>query len=123
MPIFAVTMEFIGWRKADPRLDRIAYDFAKLFTLAYTFTALMGAVFLVSVPLLYPKFISYMMQILGYTWWLYLCVMFAEVVICYLYFYSWNRMKEKKGLHVFLGVLLNLSGYCSCSSPASGSGS
>ncbi|MDA8325691.1 MAG: cytochrome ubiquinol oxidase subunit I [Nitrospiraceae bacterium] len=110
VPIFAVTMEFIGCRKADPRLDRIAYDFAKLFTLAYTFTALMGAAFLVSVPLLYPKFISYMMQILGYTWWLYLCAMFAEVVICYLYFYSWDRMKERKGLHVFLGVLLNLFG-------------
>ena len=110
VPIFAVTMEFLGWRKADPRLDRIAYDFAKLFTLAYTFTAFMGAVFLVSVPLLYPKFISYMMQILGPTWWLYLCVMLAEVVVTYTYFYSWSKMKERKGLHVFLGVLLNFFG-------------
>src|SRR5208283_1551314 len=39
VPIFAVTMEFIGWRRADERLDRIAYDFTKLFTLAYTVTA------------------------------------------------------------------------------------
>ncbi len=110
VPIFAVTMEFIGWRKGDPRLDRIAYDFAKLFTLAYTFTAFMGAVFLVSVPLLYPKFISYMMQILGYTWWIYLGVMLAEVVVCYLYFYSWKKLKDRKGLHVFLGGLLNFFG-------------
>ncbi|MDA8388843.1 MAG: cytochrome ubiquinol oxidase subunit I [Nitrospiraceae bacterium] len=110
VPIFAVTMEFMGWKKADPRLDRVAYDFAKLFTLAYTLTAFMGAIFMASLPLLYPKFISYMMRILGYTWWLYLGVMFAEVVICYLYFYSWKRMMNRKGLHVFIGVLLNLFG-------------
>ena len=110
VPIFAVTMEYMGWKKKDPRLDRIAYDFAKLFTLAYTITALMGAVFMVSLPLLYPKFIAYMLHILGYTWWIYLGVIFCEVVICYLYFYSWKRMMERKGLHVFLGVLLNFFG-------------
>ena len=29
VPIFAVAMEFIGWRKNDERLDKIAHDFAK----------------------------------------------------------------------------------------------
>jgi cytochrome d ubiquinol oxidase subunit I len=110
VPIFAVTMEFIGWRKADERLDRIAYDFTKLFTLAYTLTAIMGSLFLISLPTLYPKFIGYMMKILGPTWWLYLIVMYCEVLVCYYYFYSWNKMKDRKGFHVFLGVLLNLFG-------------
>src|SRR5271169_5048739 len=67
VPIFAVTMEFIGWRKGDERLDRIAYDFTKLFTLAYTVTAIMGSIFLISLPILYPKFIIYMLKILGPT--------------------------------------------------------
>jgi cytochrome bd-type quinol oxidase subunit 1 len=110
VPIFAVTMEFIGWRKGDERLDRIAYDFTKLFTLAYTLTAIMGSLFLVSLPLLYPKFIDYMMKILGPTWWLYLIVMYGEVLVCYYYFYSWKKMKDRKGSHVFLGVLLNVFG-------------
>ncbi|MFI5295542.1 MAG: cytochrome ubiquinol oxidase subunit I [Thermodesulfovibrionales bacterium] len=110
VPIFAVTMEFIGWRKADERLDRIAYDFTKLFTLAYTLTAIMGSIFLVSLPVLYPKFIDYMMKILGPTWWLYLIVMYGEVLVCYYYFYSWKKMKDRKGFHVFLGVLLNVFG-------------
>jgi cytochrome d ubiquinol oxidase subunit I len=110
VPIFAVTMEFIGWRRADERLDRIAYDFTKLFTLAYTLTAIMGSLFLVSLPVLYPKFIDYMMKILGPTWWLYLIVMYGEVLVCYYYFYSWKKMKDRKGVHVFLGVLLNLFG-------------
>lgn len=110
VPIFAVTMEFIGWRKADERLDRIAYDFTKLFTLAYTLTAIMGSLFLVSLPALYPKFIDYMMKILGPTWWLYLIVMYGEVLVCYYYFYSWKKMKDRKGFHVFLGVLLNVLG-------------
>jgi cytochrome bd ubiquinol oxidase subunit I len=110
VPIFAVTMEFIGWRKSDERLDRIAYDFTKLFTLAYTLTAIMGSIFLISLPTLYPNFIAYMMKILGPTWWLYIIVMYCEVLVCYYYFYSWNKMKDRKGFHVFLGVLLNLFG-------------
>src|SRR5512143_303150 len=110
VPIFAVTMEYIGWKKKDERLDRIAYDFTKLFTLAYSVTAVMGSVFLVSLPLLYPKFVEYMMKILGPTWWLYLVVMYGEVFVCYYYFYSWRKMKDRKGFHVAQGVLLNLLG-------------
>jgi cytochrome d ubiquinol oxidase subunit I len=110
VPLFAVTMEYIGWKKSDARLDRIAYDFTKLFTLAYTVTAVMGSIFLVSLPLLYPKFIDYMMKILGPTWWLYLIVMYGEVVVCYYYFYSWEKLKDRKGFHVAMGVLLNVLG-------------
>ncbi len=110
VPIFAVTMEFIGWRNQDERLDRIAYDFTKLFTLAYTVTAVMGSIFLVSLPILYPKFIDYMMKILGPTWWLYLIVMYGEVVVCYYYFYSWQKLKDRKSIHVTLGILLNVLG-------------
>lgn len=110
VPIFAVIMEFVGWRRSDERLDRIAYDFTKLFTLAYTLTAIMGSLFLASLPVFYPKFIDYMMKILGPTWWLYLIVMYSEVFVCYYYFYSWNKMKDKKGFHIGIGVLLNVMG-------------
>ncbi len=110
VPIFAVTMEFLGWRRTDERLDRIAYDFTKLFTLAYTLTAIMGAILMVSLPLLYPRFIGHMMKILGPTWWAYILFMYGEVFVCYYYFYSWHRMKERKGLHVLIGVLLNVMG-------------
>lgn len=110
VPIFAVTMEYLGWKKREVRLDRIAYDFTKLFTLAYTVTAIMGSIFLVSLPLLYPKFIDYMMKILGPTWWLYLAVMYGEVFVCYYYFYSWKKLTDRKGFHVALGVLLNVLG-------------
>jgi len=110
VPIFAVVMEYLGWRKSDERLDRIAYDFTKLFTLAYTLTAILGSILLISLPILYPKFIDYMMKILGPTWWAYLAVMYGEVLVCYAYFYSWKRMKDKKGLHVGMGLLLNILG-------------
>ncbi|MBI4687773.1 MAG: cytochrome ubiquinol oxidase subunit I [Nitrospirae bacterium] len=110
VPIFAVSMEFVGWKKSDERLDRIAYDFTKLFTLAYTVTAIMGSVLLVSLPLFYPKFIDHMMKILGPTWWAYIAIMYGEVIVCYYYYYSWKKMKDKKGAHVFLGLLLNVFG-------------
>jgi cytochrome bd-type quinol oxidase subunit 1 len=110
VPIFAVTMEFLGWRRSDERLDRIAYDFTKLFTLAYTLTAILGSILLISLPVLYPKFIDHMMKILGPTWWAYILVMYGEVILCYYYFYSWNKMKDRKGTHVVYGVLLNIFG-------------
>ncbi|MBF0566099.1 MAG: cytochrome ubiquinol oxidase subunit I [Nitrospirae bacterium] len=110
VPIFAVSMEFIGWRKSDGRLDRIAYDFTKLFTLAYTITAVIGSIFMVSLPILYPKFIDHMMKILGPTWWVYVAVMYVEVIVCYYYFYSWKKMSGTKGRHVAIGGLLNVMG-------------
>jgi len=110
VPIFAVAMEFLGWRRSDERLDRIAYDFTKLFTLAYTLTAIMGSILLISLPILYPRFIDHLLKILGPTWWAYIIVMYGEVFVCYYYFYSWNKMRQKKGRHVMLGVLLNVMG-------------
>lgn len=110
VPIFAVAMEFIGWRKADERLDKIAYDFAKLFTLAYTITAVFGSILLISLPVLYPKFMDHMLKVLGPTWWAYIAIMYVETIIVVYYFYSWNKMKDKKGLHVFIGTLLNVAG-------------
>ncbi|MBV6340201.1 cytochrome ubiquinol oxidase subunit I [Candidatus Magnetobacterium casense] len=112
VPIFAVSMEFLSWRRSDERLDRIAYDFTKLFTLAYTITAGIGTILLISLPVLYPKFMDHMMKILGPTWWLYIIVMYVEVMVCYYYYYSWHKMKDKdkKGKHVAIGGLLNVMG-------------
>ncbi|MEO5360297.1 MAG: cytochrome ubiquinol oxidase subunit I [Nitrospirota bacterium] len=110
VPIFAVSMEFLSWRRSDERLDRIAYDFTKLFTLAYTITAAVGTLLLISLPVLYPKFMDHMMKILGPTWWLYIVVMYVEVMVCYYYYYSWHKMKDNKGTHVAIGGLLNIMG-------------
>ena len=110
VPIFAVSMEFMGWRKNDERLDRIAYDFTKLFALAYTFTAIMGTILMVSLPVFYPKFIDHMVKILGPTWWAYLIFMYTEVVVVYYYYYSWHRMKDRKGTHLIFGLLVNVMG-------------
>ncbi|MBF0520299.1 MAG: cytochrome ubiquinol oxidase subunit I [Nitrospirae bacterium] len=111
VPIFAVSMEFMSWRRNDERLDRIAYDFTKLFTLAYTLTAAVGTILLISLPVLYPKFIDHLMKILGPTWWVYVLVMYVETLVCYYYFYSWRQMKgSKKGTHVAIGGLLNIMG-------------
>lgn len=110
VPIFAVAMEYMGWKKNDQRMDKIAHDFAKLFTVGYTITAIFGTILLISLPILYPKFMDHMMKILGPTWWLYIVLMYIETVIVAYYYYSWNQMKEKKGMHIILGVWVNIAG-------------
>ena len=44
VPIFAVTVEFIGTRTKDPRYDQLAHDFTKLMSMAFSTTATFGAV-------------------------------------------------------------------------------
>lgn len=110
VPIFTVVMEYLGWRKADARLDRLAYDFTKLFTLAATLTGLFGGILLVSLPVLYPRLVEHLLKVLGPTGWVYLGLIYLEVFLCYLYYYTWHRMADRKGAHLLIGVALNVVG-------------
>ena len=53
VPLFALIIEFVGVRTGDPRYDRMAKEFIKLCLVAFSTTAMFGAmlVFLmISIP-------------------------------------------------------------------------
>src|SRR5438477_4522601 len=55
VPIFAVVAEAIGIFGKDQRYDRLAKEFTRLLLIAYSATAIWGAVFVFPLSTLYPR--------------------------------------------------------------------
>ncbi len=43
VPIFALIIEFIGYKTGDKRYDKLAYEFTKLLSVSFSMTATFGA--------------------------------------------------------------------------------
>jgi hypothetical protein len=111
VPIFASIVEIIGWRTGDPRYDRLAHEFTGLLSAAFSTTAAFGGLLVFSLIGLYPKFMAFLTSIFHTTYYIYALLFFAEGFTLYLYYYGWERMGGRwKGLHVLLGILLNVWG-------------
>ncbi len=110
-PIFIVVSEWIGWRRRDPRYERLAREMAKVTTIAYSLTALTGGFFVFLLGGLYPKLSAFLFTYFFPIWMiLYPTLFILETLLLYGYWYSWDRLAARKGLHIAIGVLLNLVG-------------
>lgn len=111
VPIFAVITEFVGKVTGEKKYDDLAKEFTKLLAMAYTLTAILGCILLVLFVVLYPKLTGYLSGLFKPTWLLYIVLIFGEVIIAYLYWYSWDLLQgAKKKWHLLLGILVNLWG-------------
>jgi cytochrome d ubiquinol oxidase subunit I len=110
VPIFAVTIEVVGWKTKDKRYDRLAHEFTKLLTGAFGFTALLGGLLALALFGLYPVFMDYLSGVFHDAMYVYALLFFFESVTAYLYYYLWDRMANHKGFHILLGILLNVWG-------------
>jgi len=108
VPIFAVIIEFIGYFTGEKRYDKLAYEFTKLLSTAFSFTASLGAALLFMLVLLYPKFMTYLMHVFSPTFLPYVALFFFEAIFLYSYYYGWGKFSPR--VHLFLGVMLNLVG-------------
>ena len=108
VPIFALIIEFIGYRTGDKRYDKLAYEFTKLLSASFSFTATLGAGLTFMLIILYPKFTNYLMSVFSPTFLPYVLLFFAEAGFLYSYYYGWGKFSPK--LHLFLGLMLNLVG-------------
>src|SRR6266487_3639515 len=112
VPIFAVVAEAIGIFGKDQRYDRLSKEFTRLLLIAYSATAIWGAVFVFLLSTLYPRFWAYLTAIFGVSMWVYVSIFFFESFTLYLYYYGWDRWKygRAKIVHWCLGILLNVWG-------------
>ena len=109
VPIFVLVIEFIGFRTRDDRYDDMAHEFMKVSLTAYAITALFGGTLALSLFLLYPHFMSYMMQAFGSQVLIYALLFFLESILLYIYYYGWDALRygNRKWVHLTLGLLLN----------------
>ncbi len=112
VPMFAVVAEAIGIFGKDQRYDRLSKEFTRLLLIAYSATAIWGAVLTFFLATLYPKFWAYLTAIFGPSMWVYVALFFVESFTLYLYYYGWDRWKygRAKLVHWGLGILLNVWG-------------
>lgn len=111
-PIFVVISEWLGYRKQDPRYDRLAKEVTKVTVILYSMTALTGGLFIFVLLATYPQFTTWLINHFFLIFAvIYPLLFIAETFVLYMYFYTWDAWKgEKKGRHIALGVLLNLIG-------------
>lgn len=111
VPIFAFITEIVGVATKERRYDELAREFTKLLAMAYTLTAVLGCTLLVLLLVLYPKFTAYLEKLFKPTWILYVTLVFGEVIVAYLYWFTWDALQgARKKWHLALGFLVNLFG-------------
>ena len=111
-PIFVVISEWMGYRKQEPRYDRLAKEVTKVTVILYSMTALTGGLFIFVLLATYPQFTTWLINHFFLVFAvIYPLLFISETILLYLYFYTWDSWKgEKKARHIALGVLLNLIG-------------
>jgi cytochrome bd-type quinol oxidase subunit 1 len=112
VPMFAVVAEAIGIFGRDERYDRLSKEFTRLLLIAYSATAMWGAVLVFFLTTLYPRFWAHMTEIFEVSMWIYVGLFFVESFTLYLYYYGWERWKSGRAKigHWTLGILLNVWG-------------
>ena len=112
VPMFAVVAEGIGIFGGDQRYDRLSKEFTRLLLIAYSATAMWGAVLVFFLTTLYPRFWAHMTEIFEVSMWIYVGLFFIESFTLYLYYYGWDRWKQGRAKvgHWTLGILLNVWG-------------
>ncbi len=109
-PIFVVICEWWGHRRRDARFERLAHETMKVVTIAYSFTALTGAAFGFVLMGPYNTVMAHLLEAYGTVFVFYVVLFFVETVLMYLYWYTWEPLARRKGLHVTIGIALNVVG-------------
>ena len=112
VPMFAVVAEAIGIWGKNERYDRLAKEFTRLLLIAYSATAIWGAVLVFVLSTIYPRFWNHLTEIFEVSMWIYVGLFFLESFTLYVYYYGWDRWKygRSKYVHWGMGLLLNAWG-------------
>jgi cytochrome bd-type quinol oxidase subunit 1 len=112
VPMFAVVAEAIGIFGKNERYDRLAKEFTRLLLVAYSATAIWGAVLVFVLSTIYPRFWTHLTEIFEVSMWIYVGLFFLESFTLYVYYYGWDRWKygRSKFVHWGLGIMLNIWG-------------
>ena len=96
VPLFAVIIEYVGWKTNDVKYDKLSYEFTSLLSVAYATTAALGGLLTFALFGLYPTFMGYMNGIFHDVMFFYALLFFVETFTLYLYYYGWNWLSSRE---------------------------
>src|SRR3989454_4464273 len=94
VPMFAVVAEAIGIFGGDERYDRLSKEFTRLLLVAYSATAIWGAILVFFLATLYPRVLAYLTAVFGTSMWVDASLFFVESFTLYLYYHRLDRWKK-----------------------------
>ncbi|MBI4319741.1 MAG: cytochrome ubiquinol oxidase subunit I [Chloroflexi bacterium] len=109
-PIFIVVSEYLGLRTLDRRFERLAKETMRIVAISYSFTALFGAAMTFVLIARYQELANFIFKRFYPVFGLYALLILVETALMYAYWYSWDALAKRKGLHISIGVILNVVG-------------
>ena len=110
VPMFIIVIEIMGVKTGEARYDKLALEFTDLIVAVFATTALSGIFFLFSLLVFYPELMRVMAGIFSPTYYVYLFLFLAETACIYIYWSKWEAWQNRKALHIFWGMMLNIAG-------------
>ncbi|MFQ5588544.1 MAG: cytochrome ubiquinol oxidase subunit I [Nitrospiria bacterium] len=111
VPIFVLVVEIIGIKTKERRYDRLAKEFTDLIVACFATTATIGIFFLFALLVFYPELMSVMAGIFKPAYYLYVVLFLGETLSIYMYWSKWEKWQDRKALHLFWGMSLNVFGF------------
>jgi len=111
VPIFVVIVEIIGITTKEKRYDRLAKEFTDLIVACFATTATVGILFLAALLVFYPELMSVMAGIFKPAYYVYVVLFIGETTSIYFYWSKWEKWQDRKALHLFWGMSLNVFGF------------
>ncbi len=111
--VLAPIYEYIGWRRNDPRYERLAYSFIWFAMILFSPGAALGTGIPMWIMGAYPEFWSRWANL--FFWPLIAQFIFFLMEVFFLffaYYLTWNALRNRKGLHIFFGAIAAMWGLC-----------
>jgi len=109
--VIAPIFEYIGFRKKDPRYDRLAKSMVFFVMILYSPGAALGTGIPIFIIGMWPEFWSRWANL--FYWPLFYQFLFFLLDVIFLffgYYLTWDRMMDRKRLHIFFGVMSAIFG-------------
>jgi cytochrome bd-type quinol oxidase subunit 1 len=109
--VLAPIYEYIGYRRKDPRFDRLAKSLVYFSMILYSPGAALGTGIPMFIIGLYPEFWARWSNL--FFWPLIVQFLFFLTDVGFLffgYYLPWDRMQNRKRLHIFFGVMTAIFG-------------
>jgi cytochrome d ubiquinol oxidase subunit I len=111
LSLTAVLFELWYLLKRDEKFKEMAKTFSKAVAIAFAVGAGTGTLSEFGLVLLWPNLIVLVGKYFFYPLYLEIFAFIAETVFVYMYFYSWDKVKE--WFHLFIGVLATFGAFLS----------
>lgn len=101
--VIAPAAEIVGWRRADPRCDRLAHGISRVTVRFFAFAATWAVVGIVLLVGLYPTLVGVLVGIFFWPLVVVAATWVAMTFTAYYYYYTWDRLRERRRLHNAIG--------------------